>query len=173
MSDSTTFKTHDDYYTPEYVWSDINHLIPPGTIVWEACMLNAVKSKSPQYLQGLSNVAQVYYDTKLDMLKEEQKDYDMIITNIPFGKGIKQDILKRLVELDKPFIIIINGLNIYSKYIRKIFGDKLKYLQVIHPDKKIHYDKLENGELIKTNKCSFYSVYLAYKMNLSAEKLWL
>jgi len=173
FSDCSTFKVHDDYYTPEYAWKNIDHLIPPATIVWEACMLNAVKSKSPQYLQSLSNVSHVYYDTQLDMLKEEHGNYDMIITNIPFSTELKKNILRRLVEIDKPFIIIMNGMNMFSKYMRDIFKDKLKDLQVINPCNKIQYDKLENGVLHPTKNCSFYSVYLAYKMNLTPDQLWL
>jgi len=88
---------------------------------------------------------------------------------------LKKQILTRLVEIDKPFMIVMNTTNIFSKYMREIFKGNLEHLQVITPSGKIHFDKLiyETGELIPTKKCSFYSVYVCYKMNFTQEQLWL
>tara|TARA_R100000773_G_C4209722_1_gene109593 strand:+ start:686 stop:1213 length:528 start_codon:yes stop_codon:yes gene_type:complete len=171
FKDSPNFEVHNDYYTPKYAWEWINHLIPENKIIWESCMLNSLKSKSPQYLTELGH--NVIYDTSIDMLLNTPDNYDMIITNPPFETDLKKKILKRLVELDKPFILVLNACNMFTKYIREIFGDKLQYLQVINPSKKIQYDKYENHEFIKTKNCSFYSVFLCYKLDLSPEKLWL
>ena len=172
LSDSPIFKKHDDYYTPASAWEQINHLIPPESAVWECCMLNSHLSKSPEYLDRLSNVKSVVYDKSMDMLKDSM-DCSIIITNIPFSTEIKKKVLRRLIELDKPFIIIMNGMNIFTKYIREIFEGKLKDLQVINPTRKIQYDKCEGDTLTPTKNCSFYSVYLAYKLNLTQEQLWL
>ena len=176
FSDSPTFETHDDYYTPEEAWKRIDHLIPKDKIIWESCMLNSHLSKSPEYLTNMG--CNVVFDYEMDMLIEQPNNFDMIITNIPFSndkpKCLKTNILKKLVQLDKPFIIIMNGMNMFSKYIRDIFQGKFSELQIITPRTKIQYDKLLNtGELIKTKGCSFYSVYLTYKMNLTPEQLWL
>ena len=176
FNDSPTFATHDDYYTPEEAWKRIDHLIPKDKIIWESCMLNSHLSKSPEYLTNLG--CNVVFDKEMDMLVNHPDNFDMIITNIPFSNTkpeyLKTNILKKLVEFDKPFIIIMNGMNMFSKYIRDIFEGKLSELQIITPRKKIQYDKLlDTGELIKTNNCSFYSVYLCYKMNLTTEQLWL
>lgn len=171
FKDSSTFKIHDDYYTPYIAWKDVNHLIPKDKIIWEACMLNSHKSKSPEYLKDLGN--NVVFDNEMDCLKETPENFDMIVTNIPFSTNIKKKILQRFIELDKPFMIIINSLNTYSKYIREIFGENLKHLQIITPHKKIHFDKLEGDKLIETKKCSFYCIYLCYKMDLETVQLWL
>lgn len=170
LKDSPKFQKYDDYYTPKSAWEQINHLIPKDKIIWESCMLNSHLSKSPEYLKELGN--QVIHDTKMDMLTHSPC-FDMIVTNIPFSTEIKKQILKRLVELDKPFIIIMNSMNTFSKYMREIFKDNFKHLQIITPDKKIHYDKLVEGELVRTKNCSFYSIYLCYKMELKNEDLWL
>lgn len=178
FKDSPHFAIHDDYYTPESAWSKLepafSHLAP-GIKVWEACMLGADKSKSPEYIKNaLTNyVQEVRYDTEMDCLTQQPDDYDMIITNIPFDKEKKIPILKRFVELDKPFVTLLNSCNLYSNYFREIFKDKLQYVQVIHPKGKINYDKLVSGELIETKNCSFYSVYLCYKMNIPNEYLYL
>ena len=171
LKDCPNFKVHDDYYTSKKAWENINHLIPKDKIIWEACMLNSHKSKSPEYLTDLGN--EVVYDTTYDILKDQPENYDMIITNPPFDTNIKKQIFKRLVELDKPFIIIINTMNTFTKYIRDIFKGNLNDLQIITPDTKILFNKLENGELIKTKPPSFYCIYLCYKMKLTPEQLWL
>ena len=165
------YKVHNDYYTPKSAWENINHLIPENKIIWESCMLNSLKSKSPQYLTELGH--NVIYDTSMDMLLNTPDNYDMIITNPPFETDIKKKILKRLIELDKPFILTMNACNMFSNYMRDIFEDKIKYLQVIYPKGKIQYAKLVDNELVPTKNCSFYSVYVCYKLDLSPEKLWL
>ena len=163
---------HNDYYTPEYAWNNIKHIIPKDKIVWEACMLNSEKSKSPEYLKKLCK--EVVYDHKLNMLENTPEKYDIIITNPPFESKLKQSVLKRLVELDKPFIIIMNSMNIYAKYIRDIFKDNIEYLQIINPRGHIHFQKLmDNGDLIYKPNTSFYSIYVCYKMNISNKDLWL
>ena len=171
FKDSPHFKVHNDYYTPKYAWEWINDIIPKDKIVWEACMLNSLHSKSPQYLMELGN--HVVYDIKYDMLIDKPDNFDMIVTNIPFETEIKKKILQKLVEIDKPFIIVMNGCNMFSKYMRHIFKDKLQYLQIINPSTKIQYDKYVDNEFVKTKNCSFYSVFVCYKMDLKPEQLWL
>ena len=172
LKDSNIFRKYDNYYTPKSAWEQINHLIPKDKIIWEAFCLNADKSKSAEYLTELGN--KVVYDTSMDMLKNQPEEWDMIISNPPFDTKIKLQILKKLVELDKPFILILNSLNTFSKYIRDIFKDKFNDLQIITPSNKIHFIRLnEDNTLTETKTCSFYSIYLCYKMNLSNEQLWL
>ena len=166
LKDSPKFKVHDDYYTPKSAWEKINHLIPKDKVIWEACMLNSHLSKSPEYLKELGN--KVIHDTSWDVLKEDHGD--IIITNPPFETKIKIAILKRLVELDKPFIIIMNSMNTFANYFTEIL-DK-RFIQIITHKGKINFDKMENNTLTKTKNCSFYCVYVAYKMNLKTEQLF-
>ena len=170
----SNYKVHDDYYTPRSAWTNIRHLIPDDRVIFEACMLNSHKSQSPQYL--MDSGLKVVYDTTLNILTDTpEEDYDMIITNPPFETALKKDILKKLVEIDKPFIIILNVCNTFSRYMREIFKDNFKYLQVITPDGKIHFDKLDydTQTLTHSKNTSFYCCYLCYKMDLKNEDLWL
>ena len=161
----------DDYYTTLKSWKKINHLIPKDKIIWEACMLNSHNSKSPEYLKSLGN--KIIFDKKMDCLTETPDNFDMIITNPPFSLEIKKKILKRFVDLDKPFIIILNSINLHAKYFREIFGENIKYLQVIYPDCKLNFDKFIDGQLLEMKKCPFYCIYLSYKMNFENLNLWL
>ena len=172
LQDSNIFRKYDNYYTPKSAWEQINHLIPKDKIIWEAFCLNADKSKSAEYLKELGN--KVVYDKNMDMLKNEQEKWDMIISNNKFDTKIKLKILKRMVELDKIFIIILNSMNTFTKYIRVIFKDKFNDLQIITPSNKIQFIKLNTDNTItQTKNCSFYCIYLCYKMNLSNQQLWL
>ena len=238
LKDSPNFEIYDDYYTPKSAWIKIQHLIPKDKIIYEAFTLNAHLSKSPEYLTELG--FNVIHDKTANFLDDKQRltDYDIIVSNPPFETELKQEVLKKLVVVDKPFILIMNSMNTFTKYFRTIFGDNIKYLQVITPGGKINFDKLEtaptttglavndivylnsgkfkesntpglikkinkknckvliNGityninkkliippikppppviedKLVSTKNCSFYCIYLAYKMNLSSDKLWL
>ena len=236
LKDSPNFEIYDDYYTPKSAWIKIQHLIPKNKIIYEAFTLNATLSKSPEYLTELG--FNVIHDKTANFLDDKQRltDYDIIVSNPPFETELKQEILKKLVVVDKPFILIMNSMNTFTKYFRTIFGDNIKYLQVITPSGKINFDKLEtapttavlyNGDtvsfnhdkyknktgvikkinkknckvlingvihninkkfiitpkkppppviedkLVSTSNCSFYCIYIAYKMNLSNDKLWL
>jgi len=176
FKDSPNFVVYDDYYTPKSAWEQISHITQKkagGKIVWEACMLGAEKSKSPEHIFNSAGVKTVDFNTKMDCLKEQPDEWDMIITNIPFDKKLKIPILKKFVEYDKPFITIMNSLNLYAKYMREIFGENIKHLQVIHPDSKINFDKLIDGEVKTTKNCSFYSVYVCYKCELDTKDLWI
>jgi hypothetical protein len=169
--DSPKFATFDDYYTTREIWEKVEHLLPKDKVIWEACMLNSDKSKSPEILQSFG--CNMIWNCSWDILTESP-ECDFICTNIPFDTQIKKKILARLIELDKPFLIIMNSLNLYTKYMRTIFGDKLDDLQIITPLGKLQFEKLlDNGSTEVAGKCSFYSVFVAYKMNIPNSSLWL
>lgn len=95
---------------------------------------------------------------------------DVIVSNPPFSK-IKE-ILERLIILDKPFILILPSSKINTSYFRQW---KYKHLQIIIPRKRIHFNKLIDGEQPKDRKnaCNFDTFYYCYKMNLPNDITWL
>jgi hypothetical protein len=173
-NDSPIFNPNkNNYYTTKQMWLNISHLIPKDKIIWEACMLNS-KSKSIEYFTEMG--FNCTGDINMDCLTTTPENFDMIITNPPFETKLKQKILCRFVELDKPFIIVLNCMNFYSKYFRDIFKENIKHLQIISPEGKITFE-IYNEQEKKIEKCknqpSFYCAYLCYKMNLSNKDLWL
>lgn len=158
-----TFTKHDDYMTPKYAWENIQHLIPKDKVIWEAFYGDGM---SGRYLSELGfNVI------------HEEKDFfendlgDIIVSNPPFSKS--KEVLKRLKELDKPFIIIMPSSKINTSYMRENFKDK--GLQIIIPRKRIHFDKLVNG-VIPTgwkNACCFDCFYYCYKLDFKNDITWL
>jgi len=165
FKDCKKLNVYDEYYTPEWVWKKIEHLIPKNKIIWEACMLNADKSKSMDIWRNLGY--EVVGNTHWDILSCPVPKCDIIITNIPFETKIKQKVLQRLMDLDIPFIIIMSGLNIFSNYFQDIM--KLEHIQIIYPKGKLYFCKDGEKEI---RNCVFYSVFVAYKMNIENKYLW-
>lgn len=167
-------KTMNDYYTQEKMWKNIDHLIPKDKVILEAFLLNS-NSNSIKYLTNLG-CKKVVGNNKLNFLEDDLPDFDMVVSNPPFENTFKKKILQKLIDIDKPFIIILNTMNVFSKYFRDIFGDKLKYLQIIKPRGKITFEIWdEEDKILKRVKRdpAFYACYLAYRMDIPNEDLWL
>ena len=96
---------------------------------------------------------------------------EVVVTNPPFTKI--PDILKRLVELDKPFIMIMPSSKINTQYFRKIFCDNENPVQIIIPKKRIQFQKLVDGKIHIKNACNFDCFYYCWKMNLPRDIVWL
>ena len=146
-------KKHDDYMTPKYAWENIQHLIPKDKVIWEAFYGGG---KSGEYLKELG------FDVIHDEVDFFENDLgDIIVSNPPFS--LSKAVIKRLFELDKPFIIILPASKISTSYFREC---KDKNIQLIIPRKRIHFEKKINGEVPKNWKssCSFDCFYYCYKM---------
>lgn len=159
-----TFTDHNDYMTPKSAWENIQHFIPKDKIIWEAFYGDG---KSGDYLKELGfNVIHEevdFFDNDLG---------DIIVSNPPFS--LCKDILKRIKELNKSFILILPSSKINTSYMREHFkGDKK--LQIIIPRKRIHFTKQINGEVPDGYKscCNFDCFYYCYKMNLPNDITWL
>jgi hypothetical protein len=142
-----TFVSNDNYMTPKYAWENIKHLIPKDKIIWE-----------PFYGDGKSGI----YLTELGFnVIHEPIDFfendlgEIILSNPPYSK-IKE-IIKRLMVLDKPFILLLPCSRITTSYFRDW---KDKGLQIIIPKKRIHFERkiLVNGEKdnnVFKNSCNY------------------
>jgi len=150
------FIVYDDYMTPKYAWDNIKEYIPKDKIIWEAFMGDG---KSGEYLKELGlNV--IHNDN--DFFKSNEGD--IIVSNPPFSKC--KEIIPRLKELDKPFILILPSSKINTQYFRVFKND----IQLIIPPKRIQF--LKNGNELN-NKCNFDCFYYCYKMNLPNDIIWI
>ena len=152
-----TYLKFDDYMSPKYAFENIKQYIPLDKTIWEPFYGDG---KSGQYLQELG--FNVIHDTD-DFFKSDKGD--IIITNPPFSK-IKE-IMIRLLEIDKPFILILPASKICTKYMKSFFESSNEKLQIIIPPKRIQFVKKVNGEIPKNyiDKCNFDCFYYCYKMN--------
>jgi hypothetical protein len=153
-----TFLKHDDYMTPQYAWENIQHLIPKDKLIWEAFYGDG---KSGTYLQDLGfNVIHEPVDFFENNLG------DVVVSNPPFSKS--KEVLTRLKQLEKPFILILPSSKINTQYVRENY--KNKGLQIIIPRKRIQF--IKNGNELQ-NKCNFDCFYYCYKMDLPKDIIWL
>ena len=158
LKDCAKWNIHDDFYTRKQSREQIKEYIPQDKVIWEFCLLNS-NEQSKKYLTELG--FNVVGDRTIDFFEHDLGE--VLVSNIPFSTDLKQRMLRRLVELDKPFIIIMNSLNLFSKYFKEIFEGKDIFF--IYPSTKIHYDKFVDNELTTTkNNTSFYSIYVCYKI---------
>jgi hypothetical protein len=152
-----TFKKDDDYYTPKSAWEAIQHLIPKDKTIWEAFYGDG---KSGEYLQELG----------FNVIHKEEDFFihnygDIVVSNPPFS--MKKEVLTRLKDLKKPFILIMPSSMINYKYCNDLFRDDR--LQIVIPRRRIQFDSMKNGERIQLGRCNFDCFYYCYKMDLDRD----
>ena len=156
-----TFLKHDDYMTPKSAWENIKEYIPQDKIIWEAFMGDG---KSGEYLRELG--FDVIHDNDDFFLCNKG---DVVVSNPPFS--LSKEVITRLKELDKPFILILPSNKINTQYFRILKNN----IQLIIPRKRIHFDKQINGETPEgwKNACNFDCFYYCYKIGLEKDILFL
>jgi len=162
-----TFTKHDDYMTPKSAWENIIDYIPKDKVIWEAFYGDG---ESGNHLTELG--FNVIHEDK-DFFKWTPENYGAIVSNPPFQ--FKKEVLTRLKELDKPFILIMPCSTLTTQYFRKLFADSHHKIQIIIPKKRIQFIKLVNGkkqEKMK-NACNFDCFYYFYKMNLKKDLIFI
>ena len=153
-----TFLKDDDYFTPKSAWEDIKDYIPNNKIIWEAFFNK--NSKSADYLKELGFKV---LSEDIDFFNNDKGD--IIVSNPPFT--MRKEIMKRLQELDKPFILIMSCSTLATQYLQKTFKNKL---QIIVPKKRIQFvDK----NLKQTKRANFDCFYFCYKINLRSDLIML
>lgn len=160
-----TFLKHDDYMTPKYAWENIKQYIPKDKVIWEAFYGDG---ESGKYLTEMG------YETIHEPIDFFDNDKgDIVVSNPPFSKG--KEILQRLVDLDKPFILILPCSKISTQYCRKLFASSSNPIQLIIPRKRIHFNKLIDGVQPEgwKNSCNFDCFYYCWKMGLPRDIIWL
>ena len=157
------FIKHGDYMTPRYAWEWIKDFIPKDKVIWEA-------------FYGDGESGKILSDLGFNVIHEETDFFtnnlgDVIVSNPPFSK--KKEVMTRLKEIDKPFIIICPSSMINTKYIRNLFKDDR--LQIIIPNKRINFKKLIDGKVPDNwgDRCNFDCFYYCWKMNLPNDIVWL
>ena len=162
-----TFTKHDDYMTPKSAWENIKQFIPQDKIIWEAF-----------YGDGISGT--ILKDMGFNTIHEdidffENDKGEIVVSNPPFTKV--PEVLARLKELEKPFILIMPSSKINTQYFRKLFSKAEEPIQIIIPRKRIQFIKIDSKGKKETDKknmkCNFDCFYYCYKMNLEKDIIWL
>jgi hypothetical protein len=160
-----TFTKHDDWMTPFSAWDNIKHFIPKDKLIWEAFYGDG---ESGTHLNKLGfNV--IHED--IDFFQNDKGD--IIVSNPPFTKI--PEVLARLKEINKPFILIMPSSKINTQYFRKLFCDTEDPIQIIIPRQRIQFEKLVEGKKVENQKqaCNFDCFYYCWKIGLERDIEWL
>ena len=140
----TNDKISDNYITNKEEWFRIKDYIPKDKVIW----------------------CPFYCDGSMKDFFENNKG-DIVIDNPPFSK--KKEVLLRLKELDKPFILICPSMMLSYKYFQKLFKD---HIQVIIPQSRIKFTHLTYKDF-KSYTPPYASFYFCYKMNLDKDLIFI
>ena len=168
FKDSPKFAVNDEYMTRKSAWEDIYKYIPKkikngNTVVWEAFYGSGDSAK---YLREMGFKVYSKDEDFFNVTKDKliYKKIGITITNPAFS--CKAEVLKRLKELGIPFVLLVPTTVLHTLYFKNIFkGDK--NIQLLFPYKKRQFDKqgLKPGEKQNDN-CSFYTVYICWKVGM-------
>jgi hypothetical protein len=141
---------NDEYYTPFWVWDEIHKFIPKG-VVWEPFRGNG---QSARYLRDLGH--EVICEDK-DFFSSREKG-DVVVTNPPFSR-IK-DVLSRLIEWKKPFILLMPMSRLSVSYFKTVMGDEIDHFRLVLPSRRIDFDRPDGNQ----SKCPFDCGFYCYRI---------
>ena len=161
---SKTFTKHDDYMTPSYAWDNIKQYIPKDKVIWECFYGDGMSGKD------LTKLGFNVIHKEVDFFENDLGD--VIVSNPPFSQT--KQVLTRMKELQKPFILIMPSSKINTQSVRGLFGGDDE-LQIIIPRKRIHFEKHIDGVVPNGWKsvCNFDCFYYCWKMKLPKSLIWL
>ena len=149
------FRKNDDIPTPLKIWEELQQFIPKDKKIW-----------CPFYFNGdltLKKIRNNIIHTKEDFYKFQPEEYDIIVDNPPFSP--MPYIMKRLFEINKPFLIIMPISKLRTKYAGKYLKDK-EDITIIYPSFRFNY--LDNNK-----SSAFETIALCYKMKLGKSNIWI
>lgn len=148
-----TDSASDENYTPRYAVEPLVKYIPEGARIW--CPFDDENSEYVKVFRenGFIVIASHIDENKNFFYYEPEEEYDYIISNPPFS--LKDDILKRLSELKKPYAILLP--------LPSLQGQKrYEYLvgtQALIFDKRINFYTDEAHTQMQKG-CAFASIYI-------------
>ena len=147
--------------TPKHAWDNVKHFIPKDKIIWEA-------------FYGDGNSGKILTELGFNVIHKDVDFYEnnlgeIIVSNPPFSSA--KEVMNRMYELDKPFMLIMPAFKITTNYVRQW---KDRNIQIIIPRKRINFIRIKDGVIDTTGKgASFDCFYYCYKLGLPKDIIWL
>lgn len=159
-----TTTASDEYYTPREAVLPILEYVEQGGFRTVWCPFDTEESEYVKCLRELGvEVIATHIDNGQNFFYyEPEEDYDCIISNPPFS--VKDDILKRLSEIGKPYAILLPLPTLQGQ---KRF-DYLQDSEALIFDKRINFWKNKEHTLMNRD-VAFASIYIC--KNFLPEKL--
>ena len=128
----------DENFTPFYAVEPIIKYIPKNSTVWlpfdqEWSAFNVLLKE-----HGIKTI-HTHIEKGFDFFQYEPKTYDLIVSNPPYS--IKDKVIKRLYELNKPFMILLPLPALQGKERYKYFKNGLQLLTF---DSRISFHNKDN-----------------------------
>ena len=139
----TASKTEEaqESYTPFYAVDPIMKYIPKDKVIW--CPFDVEWSSFYQsFKQGGYTVIRSHLEDGKDFFTYEPDKYDVIVSNPPFS--IKDNILGRLYELNKPFAVLLPMNSLQGKSRYKFFKQGIQLLSF---DQRIGFHNQEHMDV--------------------------
>lgn len=151
---------NDDFFTREKDWRAISKLIPKDKKIYMP--FYSPYSKCNELLGKYISNEIVYQDK--DFFTYKITD-GIVVDNPPFSA--KKDVLKKLVDDDVPFMLILPIASMCYKYFRNTFNNK-KGLQYVITEDRAGFIKCDSNGVLTDSKtaASFDCIWFCYKMNL-------
>jgi len=158
-------KKLDHYNTPLYVWKMLLDYLDLGkdTIIYDPFYNNGI---AKTYL-GKLGYNNVIHENEDFFENYDKYKYDIILSNPPYS--IKQNILKVLYKIDKPFVLIVPTAIISKLYVKNIFKDDINKVQYIIPSRRLQFEK----DGINNKRCCFDCLFFCYKLELQRDIVYL
>lgn len=131
-------KAGDEVYTPFYAVEPLLEFLPKDKKIW--CPFDEEWSAFYQLLsENGYEVAISNLKEGKDFFKYEPDDWDILVSNPPFS--MKDKVLKRAFELEKPFALLLPVTSIQGKARYKIFDNQI---QMLGFDTRVDYHTRQN-----------------------------
>ena len=161
------FNKNDEYYTPSYAVYPIMKYLKEGSTIW--CPFDKEESNFVQVFKKEGfKVIYGHIETGQDFFKVDVPKCDYIISNPPYS--LKGEVFKRLIEIGKPYAMLINFQGIFDNKNRfEMFKNNRTEMLWLSP--RVNYIKLND---CKASGVPFQSGYLCsgiFKEQLNFEYL--
>lgn len=150
-----------EYYTPEWVWDLLKPFIP-NKVIWE-CFRNEnlLSTKSADYLRELG------FEVVNPLCDFFENNYgDIVVSNPPYN--VKKEVLERLLNLKKPFMLILPNIILNTLYFIEMAKANPE-IQVIILPKRVDFIKPTSEKSVST----FHTLVVCYKINLTDRLIFL
>ena len=126
---------HQETFTPYYAVDPILKYVKKEKIIW--CPFDKEWSAFYQtFVRGGYRVVRSHIDEGKDFFKYEPEEWDVLISNPPYS--IKDAIIKRVYELNKPFALLLPLNSLQGKQRYKYFKNGIQLLSF---DSRIGYHR--------------------------------
>ena len=147
----TADKEENELFTPYYVVDHIIKYLPKDKIIWCPFDIDEWSAFSNRLRECGYKVVSSHIEKGQDFFEYEPEEWDIIVSNPPFS--IKDKVLQRLYQLNKPFAILLPLNSLQGKTRYKYFAQGIQILSFdarVCYHNKDHMDEVVKGSPFAT-----------------------